>query len=31
MFGRSVVMNAYISFCMLSSGLVILGFLKWNF
>jgi hypothetical protein len=25
-FGRSVVMNVYVSFCMLSSGLVMPGF-----
>jgi hypothetical protein len=31
MFGSSVVMNEYNSFCMLSSGLVMCWFSKWNF
>jgi hypothetical protein len=31
MFGRSVVMYEYISFCMLTNGLVIPGFFEWNF
>jgi hypothetical protein len=29
--GCLVVMNEYISFCILSSGLVICGLSKWNF
>jgi hypothetical protein len=29
--GRSVVINEYISFCILSSSLVICGLSKWNF
>jgi hypothetical protein len=29
--GRVVIMNEYISFCILSSGLVMCGLSKWNF
>ena len=31
MFGRSMVMNEYNSFCILLVGLVMCGFSKWNF